>query len=294
MAELVAGGEEELRNHPFIGICVCAISPLTLGQEAAEVIMFLAEKGLPQLMASAPIGCCTSPLSIAGTTLVQNCEVIAGLILAQLSNPGAPVIYSGLPSISNPKDLSYATGSVEVGMMSSIASQMSTRYKMPFSTLCFTDSKIADTQSGYEKTLFMALMACSQRVDLIISAGTGEGALSSSHEQLVIDNEIFGMIRRLQGGVDLSDDELGVETIMQVGPGGNFLAMDHTLRHMKSAVYFPTLSDRLARSDWLAAGAKDTRQRGKERATSILESHRPRPISNDVDRRIRHTIEGIV
>ena len=98
--------------------------------------------------------------------------------------------------------------------------------------------------------------------------------MTASLEQCVIDDEISGMVMRAVEGVRVDDDALAYDVIRSVGPGGHFIAEEHTVEHMRSEFYFPRLSDRELREKWEQAGALDARERARQRALSLLSGHR--------------------
>jgi trimethylamine--corrinoid protein Co-methyltransferase len=131
MGAAVAGGEDELRARPLVYFCECPVSPLKLTRDAAEVIMGAARHGIPNNVISMAMSGATSPATLAGTLVTHNCEVLASVTLAQLTERGAPSIYG---SSTTPMDLRLATASVgspELGLLSAGVAQIAQRYMLP-------------------------------------------------------------------------------------------------------------------------------------------------------------------
>jgi trimethylamine--corrinoid protein Co-methyltransferase len=145
-----------------------------------------------------------------------------------------------------------------------------------------TDSKVIDVQAGYEKAI-TSLMAGLAGANLVHNAaGFLESALTYSYEQMVIDDEILGMVNRALRGIEVNDETLAVNVINDIGPGGHFLAHAHTLTHIHSEFFLPTISDRARREGWEKAGAKDAWQRSRERTRALLKTAKQDIIDTDV------------
>jgi len=163
---------------------------------------------------------------------------------------------------------------VEMGLLNAAGAQMAQFYKLPFyATGGMTDSKVLDSQSGYESALTSLLCALAGANFIHDAAGLMEFALTVCYEKYVIDNEILGMVMRAVEGIAVNDDTLAFDLIKQVGPGGNFVAAKHTRRFMRSEHYQPSLSDRESRDNWEAQGSKTTWRRAAEMVPQIIAEH---------------------
>jgi trimethylamine--corrinoid protein Co-methyltransferase len=121
-----------------------------------------------------------------------------------------------------------------------------------------------------------------------------EFAMVASYEKYVLDNEIIGMAMRAVRGIQVTPETIGAEVIQTVGPGGNFLTEEHTTRYLRSEFFFPRLSDREPRENWEAEGASNTRQRVRQRAQELLDTHQPLPLPEEIVKRIHAEIPGLV
>jgi len=141
-----------------------------------------------------------------------------------------------------------------------------------------------DAQAAYERvlTLTSAILA---GPDLVLGMGGLDEAKTMAPELLVIDNEILGSILRVVDGFDVNDKTSALDIIRKVGPGGHFLAQKHTMDHIKDH-WLPEISDRKSYEAWKKAGAKDIAKVAKEKVKEILATHRPKPISKDVQQEI--------
>ena len=127
--------------------------------------------------------------------------------------------------------------------------------------------------------------------NLIYGAGMLDSGLIFSYAQLVIDNDIFKMIRKVMQGMRVDDENLAVDIIKSVGPGGDFLMQDHTMKYMRTLPSVPNLIDRGNRENWLASGEKGLAEKAAEKAAEILANHKPVPLSDEAKSALRAVVE---
>jgi len=233
-------------------------------------------------------------VTLAGNLVIQIVDSLIGVMLTQIVNPGTPVIFGSVASTTDLRDFKYLAGSVEMGLINAAGAQMAQFYKLPFyATGGMTDSKVLDSQSGYESALTSLLCALAGANFIHDAAGLMEFALTTCYEKYVIDNEILGMVMRAVEGIKVNDDTLAFDLIKQVGPGGNFVTAKHTRHFMRSEHYQPSLSDRNSREEWEARGGKATWGRAAEKAKKIIANHNWR-LPPAIRRQVLSEIPGIV
>jgi len=288
LAEMVAGGAEALRERPIVSFITCTVAPLRLDALYTDFLIEIAKRGLPVAIPSEVLAGATGPMTIAGSTVVQLAETLAGLVVAQLVNPGTPVILGTVSTVMDPRRAGYLSGAVEMGLMQAGVAQMAQHYQLPlYATAGMSDSKLPDAQAGYEKALTALLVGMAGANYIHDAAGPLEFCTTVAYEQYVIDDEILGMVMRAIRGVEVTDDTLALEVIDQVGPGGHFLTHPHTLKYMRTELFSPKVSDRDLRERWEAKGGLDTRERARAIARRLLQEHRPKGLPQDLDRKIR-------
>jgi len=296
MAALLAGGEETLRKRPFLSfITSWMISPLKFDTETTRVVMELVRRHLPVALSAAPMAGATSPITMAGTLVQLHAEELSGLVLAQLTSPGAPVLYGGIPGMANMHDLSYRAGGVEFGLMNAAISQLAAYLGVPnYCSAGITEAKIPSMQAIYEKTFSICQVALAGGNYVHHAAGVLDSIMTVDYGQFVIDNEIIGMAMKMLRGLDVDEEHLALDEIREVGPGGNFLALEHTVRHLRDEYFEPMLASRRERAD-MAPAPDDLHQEvldgARRRAAEIIEQTRPVRIPPDVDRQIRSRFE---
>lgn len=294
MAEIIAGSPERLRERPFISMVTCNISPFKLDESYSQLAMEAARNRIPVVVPAEPLCGATAPITLAGNLVVQNVDTLAGVMLTQLANPGTPVLYGCISSITDLRDMKYLSGAVEMGLMNAASAQMAQFYHLPlYSTAGMSDSKVNDAQAGYESAITSLMVALAGGNFIHDAAGFLEFCLTASYDKLVIDNEIIGMIMRAVEGIRVDDETLAFDLLKETGPGGHFVSSRHTRRHMRSEQYQPQLSDREDRDKWKIDGAKDASARATEKAREILDGANGSVLPKEIRKRLKEEIPGL-
>ncbi len=294
VAEEIAGGPEKLRERPFASFITLMVSPLVMDALYTDFLIEVASKGLPLAIPSEPLSGATSPVTLAGTIAINNAESLAGIVLAQLVNPGTPVLYGSTSSIMDMQQGMYVAGCIESAMVNAGLAQMAQYYKLPmYGTGGMSDSKINDAQAGYESALTAMTVALSGCNYIHDAFGLLEMCQVFSYEKMVIDNEIVGNVYRVMRGIDVNENTLAVDRIREVGPAGHFLADPHTVENVRKEFFFPKVSDRRTRIAWQEDGSPDTHKRAHEMVRDILGSYKPNHVAPELKARIREMFPEI-
>jgi len=288
MATLICGSFEKLCEKPIISfITACCDSPLRLNNASTEILIELVRRNMPVVIGSAPMAGTTSPVTLAGTLVQMNAELLSGVVCSQLANPGASVIYGAVPSIADMHTGGFSGGAVEYGMLNSAAAQMAQFYKLPvYNSAGVSDSLTPDIQAGYEKA-FSLLQAVHSGANLIHhAAGMLDSLKTVAYEQYVIDNDIIGMARRANRGILIDEERLALSVIEKVDHSGSYLTEKHTKRYLRKEYTIPRLADR-KRPSGDNGESLDARQRAIRIARDLLGQETPSLIPEDIDRAIR-------
>jgi trimethylamine--corrinoid protein Co-methyltransferase len=293
MGAMIAGSREALVKKPFLSYITCIMSPLLMDRHYTDLMMDVIETGLPLATPTAPMSGTTAPATLAGTLVQMNVEALSGVLLAQIVNPGHPVLYSCVPTTMDLRTGAFCFGSVEMGMMNAASAQLSRFYDLPnYTTAGVNESKIPDVQSGYESMASSLMCALAGSNFIHDAAGLIESGMTISYEQYVIDNDILGMCMRAVKGIEVTEESLALDVIKSIGPGGHYLTHDHTLENMRSEFFYPLSADRQTFSGWTSDGSPDGRTKAGQIARSLLAMHRPKPV--DVEAGILSGIPGMV
>ena len=294
MAALVVGGKDELKKRPVVSSCHCSISPLKHAKGPTEAAIEFAKAGVPVYFLPMPQAGATSPITLAGSTVVSNAESLSGLVIVQMVAPGAPMLYSSEGSNFDMKTLRWSAGSPECGLLTSLSNELAEYYEMPSTSAGFTtDAKMPGAQACYEKAVTGSLPVFAG-YDIVGGLGLLDACTVFAPEQIIIDAEIGRMLHRLAQGIEVNDETLALDLIHKIGPGGNYLAERHTLKHLEKAHYSPKISDRRPYETWKKAGSKTVVEVAREKAKEILEKHQPTPLEKDIQKEIGQILKRAV
>ncbi len=274
----VAGGEQALREKPFLLLYAEPISPLLFNDESVDKLLFCAEKGIPVTYPPSPNTGGGGPITLAGALALGNAETLVGLLLTQLVRPGTPFLYGMNTAALDMKSAIVSYGAPEWPLGMAAWTDLCRYYGLPvWGAAGATDSKVVDAQAGIEAaiSIYTAFLC---RCNLNHDVGYIEYGSTSSMEMLVIADEIIRDVRFILGGVEVSERTLAREAIHRAKPGGGFLADDHTLDNWKWAQWRPAVLDRMRYDRWDKKGRKDMATRANERAREILAEREVPPL----------------
>lgn len=273
LTSIIVGSEAELKKNPRLIGVFNPTSPLRLTQILLNGLFVFARYNQPILISAAASAGSTSPVTLCGTLIQANMEVVASIVITQLINPGTPVLYGSTNTIMDPYTGNVAYGSMEFGLITIGAAQLAHFYNIPSKgSGALTDSKCFDIQNGYERfnTLLCAAYAGH---NFITCAGTYESTLSEALELLAIDDEMAGIIKRGLEGIKIDDETLALNEITKVAnENKNYLMLKHTAKNTRKELFVPKLIDRNKRGIWNRAGSKDIVERAREKVERILKT----------------------
>lgn len=277
MAEVCVGGAEHFKARKIFTTTVCPVSPLLLSKNCCDTIIESALLGIGLLIFPMPLAGATSPVTMAGTLVSFNAEVLSALVLAQLTAEGTPCTYGSASTIMDLTLVDASLGSPEMALLSAGSATLARYYGLP-SLICggLTDSKLPDSQTGYEFS-YGAMLCALARGNFISGAGVMEQGLTFDYAKLLMDTEMARTLSKVVSGIETTPESLALEAIHQVGPAGEFLTHRHTFVNMRSQS--TTINfDRKKRQAWLEAGGKDLAEKAYDEARSILKNHKPLPL----------------
>ena len=291
MAGIVLGGLDNVRKNPALISLINTNSPLQFDPRMLDALMVYARNNQPVIIAALAMTGTTSAVTLAGSVVQQSAEILSGVVLAQLINPGTPVVFGSASSVVDLRTGNLAIGSPESVKMFSVIAQLARFYGLPSrGGGSLTDALIPDSQSGFESMMLLLTSVISGINFMLHSAGLLENYMTMSYEKFVIDDEMLGMAKSFGQGFTINEDTLAVDTIMKVGGGGNFIADEHTFKHMKD-MRIPIIS---ARDNY--AGVKElteTSQRAHEYCKTVLQDYQAPPLDEKIEAELGKYIEGI-
>lgn len=273
MYYLLRGSRDAFESNPGFVVYLEPTTPLLHSKASMEKLIFSAERRIPAIYTPCPMSGATAPVTLAGTLVLALAEFLVGMVVSQLTWRGAPLIMGGVASPMDMRTTILTYGSPELHLLSAALTDIAHRMGVPmFSTAGCSDSKTLDQQAAIESALSIMAAGLSG-ANLIHDVGFLESALIGSHEMVVLSDEVVSMVKRFLAGVRVDDETLALDVIKEVGPGGDFLAHEHTVRNLRRELWFPSLMDRTRYCAWEEDGARTMGARVRERVSDILASH---------------------
>jgi trimethylamine--corrinoid protein Co-methyltransferase len=285
MAAAAAGGMDKLSQYPTFLVYSEPTTPLQHSLEATDKLLFCADHKIPVTHSPAPMMGGTAPITIAGAVVLGNAEMLSGLLIHQLQNPGAPFLYGHGVHHLDMKEMISVYGAPEFQLARVMAAEMAKFYSLPvWGYAGHSDSKVADGQAAADAQ-FSVMVALMAKTNLNHDVGYLESGLTNSPEMMVLTNEIISQTRRFAEGVRLDDEALALDVIDAVGPGGEFLSTDHTMAHWRE-LWLPQIFDRQRLEPWQEKGSQTVNDRLREKTIALMDDHAVEPLPDSIEREI--------
>ena len=291
----VLAGPAGLKRNPIFSVGYTAHGPLRWTSTALGLFKATAGHGIPCTVNGEPMAGASSPVTLAGTAAVGTAEILSGIAINQVLEPGRPCFFNlGFAHVMDMRRGFAVTGGPENALLAVAGAELARFYGLPSVSWMCTDSLGCDGQNALEKTLG-ALTHAQARVSLIWGVGTVESEKTLSPIQAVIDDQILAMTRRFLRGFTVDAGSIALEVVRKTGITGSFLDSEHTLQNCRGSIFEPALQVRMQRSQ---AGPGDTLEmRARERVDEILAASRSPTVTPEQSRelaRIEQAYRAIV
>jgi trimethylamine--corrinoid protein Co-methyltransferase len=291
LAAAVSGDHKQLQEKPTICLYNEPISPLKYSPEVVDKLILAARQRIPVVFTPCPLGGATAPATAAGLITQATAECLSGVVLHQLVNPGAPIIFGGVMYMLDMVTAVSPYGSPELHQMCAALTCMAHHYQLPmFGTCGCSDSKVVDAQAGLEMG-FSVLTSTLSGQNLVHDIGYLESGLITSYEMYILADEAIGMAKHIARGIRVTQETLATEVIHEVGHTGEFLMHDHTLNNFRQEFYFPKYLDRKRYAAWEEAGRRTLYDQLKEKADELIDTHKPAAIDTGARGRMMQILE---
>jgi trimethylamine---corrinoid protein Co-methyltransferase len=285
----IMGSEGEVRARHAYSLIYCPVAPLTHDGEMLDAYLDLGRLDLPVMIMPMPVAGSTGPASLFANIAVANAEALSSIVVYQLAHPGRPLIYSSATGTVDFRSGAFLGGTPEMGIMSAALTTMGRSYGLPSSAAgCTSDAREPGAQAVIEK-LVTTLPPVIAGAEIVVGLGEIEGDQNLVLEQILVDEEIARACERLVEGVDVSQGSELYDDILEVGPGGNFLAQRSTRSAARSREFLvPRLSPRTAHEAWMDLGRPSIYSNARDRVKEILagpfEDRLPDAVIGELDR----------
>jgi trimethylamine---corrinoid protein Co-methyltransferase len=265
-------------QRPIFSAIYCPVAPLQHGGPAVEAAMALAAKRVPIDIFSLALAGATAPVTLAGTILQTNCDVLSAVVLFQLVAPGCPLIYSANAGVMDMRTSRFAVSTPETALMNVAQIELAHSYGMPALSVGFVSDEGDLGFRGGLEDMALALPTRLARPDIMTGLGTVEAGQAVSYAKMLLDAEIVGYLDRLLEGVVVDDPHLSVAAIEEVGPGGHYLAHKDTRIGIRAGEHWlPHLLARVSSGE-RQRGASSAVERASAAVATLLAEHVPAPL----------------
>lgn len=267
--------EADFRARPRCWTNINTNSPRQLDAVMSQGIIDFASAGQLTIITPFTLAGAMAPITLAGALTLAHAEALLGIVLAQLVQPGAPVVYGGFTSNVDMKSGSPAFGTPEFVKGSLGTGQLARFLGIPWRGSNATGSAVADEQATYESAMSLWGTFMGGVNILLHGAGWLEGGLVASFEKFILDIEMLQIMAEILQPVPASPADIGLETIAEVAPGGHFFSTAHTLERYRDAFYAPLISDWSSFGQWTEAGERTASQRATGAWQRMLQEFTP-------------------
>lgn len=282
-----------MNEHHWISVAVNPLSPLKFSPDAVETIFAYAEKNQPIFVPPAVMAGVTGPINPLGTVILQNAEILAGLVLIQMINPGTPVVYTCASTTAYMKNASFITGTPELSLIHTGGIQLGREfYKLPTRSLCgMSDAKKVDCQAGLE-SVTSGLCSILAGVDIVVQAiGCLESFMTTSYEKFIIDEEILTRNICIKKGLNVSEGQIDRELgLIKEVSRGDYLTHMSTMKSFRDR-WTPSVSNWDSHDEWKKDEERDILVKAGVRVKERLAQSEESLISQDEDRRLKDFLE---
>lgn len=284
MASIAVGGEAFFRDRPFISGWVLTLPPLGVDEESLDALMEMSRRNIPTMLSSGPILGTSSPVTIAGTLAQAHAEILACLVVTQLANPGAPVIYTSFARGIDMKTGAISMACPEFGILKVAMAQLGRFLDMPVRMpAMLRDAKVLDAQAGFETGMIGTVAGL---VADIMDSMQLDMDLVVDFPDLIFCNDCMAGIDRLARELVVSEETLALDVIRDVGHGGSFLGHTHTFSHFRNELWAPELLERRNWDLWEKDGSRDIFEVAEEKVLEMLKAEPISPLSPEAESEI--------
>ncbi len=277
-SEMMVEMKKVVGDFPWFSIGFTAHGPLRWTNLALEIFRKTSGFGIPVTINGEPMAGVSGPVTLAGSAVVGTAEIIAGIVINQLLEPGRPCVFNlGLAHIFDMRNSIAVTGGPENHLFARISAMMGRYYGIPSASWVSTESMCTDSQAALEKMCGF-LTHLQSGVSNIWAVGQLESELAFSPSQAVIDNEIISYVKRYLKGVEVNEDTLAVELSREVGISGSFLDQYHTLENFQDEFFQPDILNRKVRENWKVLGSRTLTEVAEEKVCELME----KDVENDL------------
>ncbi|MEH0018052.1 MAG: trimethylamine methyltransferase family protein [Desulfobacter sp.] len=292
MAGILFGGKDKIMDKTVSVSLINSLSPLQFADEMIGSLIQLAKHNQACVVASLIMAGGSGPVTLDGVLALQNAEILAGITLAQLVRPGAPVVYGSTSSAMDMKTGALSIGAPELSKNIHLVAQMARFYNLPSrSGGGLTDALAADAQAGVESALALSTAARGGINFILHSCGILGSYIAMSFEKFLVDEETCGMVRSMLKPLALTDDTIDLDVIKEVGIGGQYLTHPKTFQLCRTEFHMPGLMSRKNPDAWIKDGKKSIDIIAEDKVAQRLATYEKPEIDPAIEKELTQYVE---
>ena len=293
MMQLFRADRADLIARPMSIFTITATGNFRYSEDSCQNMIDCVEAGVPVEIVPVTLMGLIAPVTTVGATVFHTIDVLAGITMAQIIRPGAPVLFGGAPATFHMKIASSPMAAIEALQLDAAYIAVAKALELPCqSYMALSDGPILDAQAGAE-TFGSALIAALAGVNPVSGPGMLDFLLVFSLPKLVFDDEMCGQALRFVREIEPKDDLPTDDLIHELMTDQHLIMSEHTMAHWPSELYLPSsIVDRDNRENWTKLGAKDTYQRACEEADRRLAAYRAPETDPAIDEELRRIIRA--
>jgi trimethylamine--corrinoid protein Co-methyltransferase len=283
----VRGGESKLAAEPLTIFSCCPTSPLKWSGVTSQNVVDCARSSIPVEFISMPLSGFMAPVTLVGTLVQHTAETLSGIVISQLTHPGAPVLYGGSPAIFDVRYETTPMGAIGTQMIDCAYNEIGKYLNIPTQAyISLSDAKMLDAQAGLESSMGATLAALAG-INNISGPGMLDFESCQSLQKLLLDNEICGMVLRLVRGIQPKDDFPALPRFEELLKEQHLLISEHTQKYLKEELYLPgAVIDRANRTRWQEEGGLTLPERAQKEIERLIRNYEPSRLSEDTKKEL--------
>lgn len=280
-------GEDETVTFGLIN----PMSPLKHNSPMLQACKYFAERNQATMFPCCSQQGITSPVTLSGTVVVNNAEILSGITYAQMVRPGAPVVYANTSTGTDMRFVTPTIGSPETALISFATAALADYYNIPCRTGgSLSDAKLVDWQAASESIMTMLAPLMSTASFILHSCGVMDSFMGLSYEKYLLDEQNIEMLLKIVNGMKIRTDAEELENIHEVGPGGQFIAEEHTVEYMHEELYTPALFAKMDYNNWKLKDGRDTAHHASDMIERRIAGYEMPPITREQEKVLKDYI----
>lgn len=289
MGALALGDERRFRERPFISGWVLTLPPLGIDSASLEALMEMSRWKIPIMLSSGPILGTSSPVTLGGTIAQAHAEILGCITISQLTNPGAPIVYTSFARGMDMKSGNISMACPEFGILKVALAQMGKYLDLPIRMpSMLRDSKVLDAQAGFETGMIGTVTGL---VADIMDGMQLDMDLVVDFPDLIFCDDCMAGIRRMARELVVDEDSLALEVMKAVGPGGTFLSEDHTFENFRRELWTPKLLERRNWDLWETDGSRNIFKVAEKKVLEMLAETPAALLSTEIEKQIDEVVK---